>query len=36
MAVPFSVALEQEQKRGYADIIAENCWEEWQSARMKL
>jgi hypothetical protein len=36
MAVPFSVALEQEKKRGYADIIAENCWEEWQSARMKL
>jgi len=36
MAVPFSVALDQEKERGYADIISENCWEEWQSARLKL
>ncbi len=36
MKVPFSVALEGEQKRGYPDIAAENCWEEWQSLRTEL
>lgn len=36
MKVPFSVALESEQKRGYLDIVAENCWEEWQSSRFQF
>jgi len=34
--LPFRVALESEQKRGYPDIVAENCWEEWQSMRIQL
>lgn len=33
MALPFSVALKSEKDRGYPDIVAENCWKEWQSAR---
>ncbi|XYQ83725.1 hypothetical protein ACTAB8_23505 [Pseudomonas syringae] len=33
MAVRFSVALSMEQERGYPDIVAENCWEEWQRHR---
>ncbi|SER29197.1 MULTISPECIES: hypothetical protein [Pseudomonas] len=36
MTVPFSLALEQGKKRGYADIVAENCWEERQSVRVQL
>ena len=33
MAVRFSVALKMEEERGYPDISAENCWEEWQDHR---
>lgn len=33
IAVPFSTALEMEGKRGYADIVAEDCWNEWQKLR---
>lgn len=33
IAVPFSTALELEDKRGYADIVAENCWSEWSKLR---
>ncbi|EPM2902839.1 hypothetical protein ACSEU7_32450 [Pseudomonas aeruginosa] len=32
IAVPFSTALELEDKRGYADIVAENC-SEWSKLR---
>jgi len=35
-AVPFSVAMEMEKDRGYADIIAEDCWNEWQRVRTQL
>ncbi len=34
--LPFSAALNSEQKRGYPDIVAENCWEAWQSMRTQL
>ncbi|MCG8909860.1 hypothetical protein [Pseudomonas sp. DP-17] len=33
IAVPFSTALEMEDKRGYADIVAEDCWSEWRKRR---
>jgi hypothetical protein len=36
IALPFSVALESEKQRGYPDIVAENCWEEWRAARINL
>jgi hypothetical protein len=31
ITLPFSVALDMERERGYPDLIAENCWSEWQS-----
>lgn len=34
--LPYSVATESEKARGYPDIVAENCWVEWQSARKQL
>lgn len=33
ISLPFSVALEMERKRGYADIAPENCWNEWQQSK---
>jgi hypothetical protein len=36
VALPYSVALDAEKKRGYPDIVAENCWPEWQAARKQL
>lgn len=33
ITLPFSVALDMERKRGYPDIVAENCWSEWQSRK---
>ncbi|WP_243050305.1 hypothetical protein [Dyella sp. RRB7] len=36
ITLPFSVALKGEQERGYPDIVAEQCWEEWQAAREQL
>ncbi|WP_371234698.1 hypothetical protein ACAW63_17405 [Pseudomonas sp. QE6] len=35
IAVPFSAALETEGKRGYADIVAEDCWSEWRKLRAR-
>ncbi|WP_330212117.1 hypothetical protein [Pseudomonas sp. Z18(2022)] len=31
ITLPFSVALDMERQRGYPDLIAENCWSEWQN-----
>ncbi|MCS3418087.1 hypothetical protein M2399_003107 [Pseudomonas sp. BIGb0450] len=31
ITLPFSVALDMERLRGYPDLIAENCWSEWQN-----
>lgn len=33
ITLPFSVALDMERERGYPDLIAENCWSEWQSRK---
>ncbi|WP_076016098.1 hypothetical protein [Pseudomonas sp. ATCC PTA-122608] len=33
ITLPFSVALDMERERGYPDIVAENCWSEWQSRK---
>ena len=30
------IAAEFEKKRGYQDIDAENCWDEWQRLRLEL
>ncbi|MBD8557522.1 hypothetical protein HBO18_18165 [Pseudomonas lactis] len=36
IAVTFSSALAMEQERGYPDIVAEDCWNEWQRLRPAL
>ncbi|POA31887.1 MULTISPECIES: hypothetical protein [unclassified Pseudomonas] len=36
IAVPVSSAIEMEEKRGYADIVAEDCWVGWLSARSQI
>jgi len=36
IAMPPDVAAKVEAERGYKDIDAENCWEEWQKARIDL
>jgi hypothetical protein len=36
VAVPFDVALQMESERGYRDLVAENCWNEWQRLRFSL
>ena len=36
MAVKISDALKMEDERGYADIVAEDAWNEWQSIRQEL
>lgn len=30
ITLPFSKALALETERGYPDIVAEDCWNEWQ------
>ena len=36
VALPYSAADKAEEGRGYPDIMAEQCWAEWQSARKQL
>lgn len=36
IALSFDTALEMEQARGYLDIVAEDCWNEWQAIRLQL
>jgi hypothetical protein len=36
IAMPPDVAAKVEAERGYKDIDPENCWEEWQRARLEL
>ena len=36
VTVPFSMALKMETDIGYPDIIAEDCWNEWQRVRVQL
>ncbi|MFJ3409526.1 hypothetical protein [Pseudomonas protegens] len=33
IALPVAVALSMENQRGYRDLVAENCWEQWQQFR---
>ncbi|WP_426132889.1 hypothetical protein [Pseudomonas sp. PWP3-1b2] len=33
MTLTFSTALAMEEQRGYPDIVAEDCWNEWQRVR---
>jgi len=34
IAVTFSTALAMEKERGHEDIVAEDCWNEWQRVRL--
>jgi hypothetical protein len=36
ITVPYSVAEASEEQRGYPDIVGEDCWSEWQRARIEL
>ncbi|TVT80131.1 hypothetical protein FPT12_23775 [Pseudomonas sp. H3(2019)] len=36
VAVPFDVALDMERERGFRDLVAEDCWNEWQRTRLSL
>lgn len=36
ITIPLRMALKAEKERGYPDIVAEQCWEEWQAAREQL
>lgn len=36
IALPFSTALAMETERGYPDIVAEDCWNEWQRVRASV
>jgi hypothetical protein len=36
VALPVEPASAVEKARGYRDIDLDNCWEEWQQARLEL
>lgn len=36
VAVPLDVALDMESERGYRDLVAEDCWNEWQRLRLSF
>jgi hypothetical protein len=36
VALPLRMAAELDRERGYPDIVAEQCWPEWQAARERL
>lgn len=36
IALPFSAALAMETERGYPDIVADDCWNEWQRLRPSI
>ena len=36
VAVPFDVALDMENERGFRDLVAEDCWNEWQRLRRSV
>lgn len=36
VALPEEVAVKVASERGYRDIDADRCWEEWQRARIEL
>lgn len=36
MTLPVEAVAQLAETRGYQDIDAENCWEEWQRVRLEL
>ncbi|RON45982.1 hypothetical protein [Pseudomonas frederiksbergensis] len=36
VAVPFEVALDMENERGFRDLVSEDCWNEWQRLRLSM
>lgn len=36
VAVPLDVALDMENERGFRDLVAEDCWNEWQRLRLLM
>jgi len=36
IALSVRAALEMEEKRGYDDIVAQDCWNQWQKVRETL
>ncbi|PMW99569.1 hypothetical protein C1X59_17265 [Pseudomonas sp. FW215-R2] len=36
VAVPFDVAFDMENERGFRDLVAEDCWNEWQRVRLSM
>lgn len=36
IVLPFGVALKAENERGFRDIVAEDCWNEWQRLRLLM
>ena len=36
IVLPFDIAMKSEMERGYRDIVAEDCWNEWQQFRASL
>jgi hypothetical protein len=36
VAVPLGVALDMENERGFRDLVAEDCWNEWQRLRLSM
>ncbi|MCI8210027.1 hypothetical protein AUC61_10820 [Pseudomonas sp. S25] len=36
IALSLSSAFEMETARGYPDIVAEDCWNQWQAIRLEL
>jgi len=36
VAVPFDVAQDMDNERGFRDLVAEDCWKEWQRLRRSV
>ncbi|MGC5703792.1 hypothetical protein J4P02_26700 [Pseudomonas sp. NFXW11] len=36
ITLPASIALAMENERGYRDLVAEDCWQEWQRYRREM
>lgn len=36
IALTFEAAMEMEEARGFEDIVAEDCWNEWQRLRLSF
>lgn len=36
IALTFEAAMEMEDARGFEDIVAEDCWNEWQRLKLSI